>query len=112
MGAVREAALAGQVQDIGERTREPVLVQQANLAQARGVQDESLVEPEEVADGRRVATACVVLPNPGGRHQLVTSERIDQRGLADARRSEEHTSELQSQSNLVCRLLLAKNKSI
>src|SRR2546430_10395805 len=25
-------------------------------------------------------------------------------------RSEEHTSELQSQSNLVCRLLLAKNK--
>src|SRR2546427_8950739 len=26
------------------------------------------------------------------------------------RRSEEHTSELQSQSNLVCRLLLEKNK--
>src|SRR2546427_8219057 len=35
------------------------------------------------------------------------------RGLADANRgagrSEEHTSELQSQSNLVCRLLLEKN---
>src|SRR2546430_9980397 len=28
------------------------------------------------------------------------------------RRSEEHTSELQSQSNLVCRLLLEKKKSI
>src|SRR2546430_13682860 len=28
-----------------------------------------------------------------------------------ALRSEEHTSELQSQSNLVCRLLLAKKKS-
>src|SRR5256886_13467166 len=28
----------------------------------------------------------------------------------DARRSEEHTSELQSQSNLVCRLLLEKKK--
>src|SRR5438270_7886336 len=27
----------------------------------------------------------------------------------DLRRSEEHTSELQSQSNLVCRLLLEKN---
>src|SRR5256886_5642524 len=27
-----------------------------------------------------------------------------------AKRSEEHTSELQSQSNLVCRLLLEKNK--
>src|SRR2546430_12338402 len=31
-------------------------------------------------------------------------------GLAD--RSEEHTSELQSQSNLVCRLLLEKKKNI
>src|SRR2546430_6509342 len=28
------------------------------------------------------------------------------------RRSEEHTSELQSQSNLVCRLLLEKNKQL
>src|SRR2546430_11260716 len=28
----------------------------------------------------------------------------------ESRRSEEHTSELQSQSNLVCRLLLAKKK--
>src|SRR2546430_6917736 len=30
--------------------------------------------------------------------------------MASAGRSEEHTSELQSQSNLVCRLLLEKNK--
>src|SRR2546430_3903721 len=34
-------------------------------------------------------------------------------GHRDAvRRSEEHTSELQSQSNIVCRLLLEKKKSI
>src|SRR5688572_31746560 len=31
---------------------------------------------------------------------------------ADAIRSEEHTSELQSQSNLVCRLLLEKKKTM
>src|SRR2546430_12532635 len=31
-------------------------------------------------------------------------------GMSDRRRSEEHTSELQSQSNLVCRLLLEKKK--
>src|SRR2546430_4169161 len=31
-------------------------------------------------------------------------------GTKPARRSEEHTSELQSQSNLVCRLLLEKKK--
>src|SRR5688572_30886504 len=34
----------------------------------------------------------------------------DEFGAAARRRSEEHTSELQSQSNLVCRLLLEKKK--
>src|SRR2546430_13420407 len=33
------------------------------------------------------------------------------RALRPCRRSEEHTSELQSQSNLVCRLLLEKKKN-
>src|SRR2546427_5489982 len=33
-------------------------------------------------------------------------------GTGGAKRSEEHTSELQSQSNLVCRLLLEKKKKI
>src|SRR5688572_32246173 len=33
-----------------------------------------------------------------------------ERDAGDVRRSEEHTSELQSQSNLVCRLLLEKKK--
>src|SRR2546430_4086803 len=33
------------------------------------------------------------------------------RGTGAAARSEEHTSELQSQSNLVCRLLLEKKKA-
>src|SRR2546427_5616869 len=36
-------------------------------------------------------------------------ERLEEVGAAE--RSEEHTSELQSQSNLVCRLLLEKKKS-
>src|SRR2546430_5074345 len=35
----------------------------------------------------------------------------DPRGLPLEDRSEEHTSELQSQSNLVCRLLLEKKKN-
>src|SRR2546430_11257345 len=34
------------------------------------------------------------------------------RGYGRGTRSEEHTSELQSQSNLVCRLLLEKKKEI
>src|SRR2546430_12825100 len=34
----------------------------------------------------------------------------DRRSIVTSHRSEEHTSELQSQSNLVCRLLLEKKK--
>src|SRR2546427_8201059 len=40
------------------------------------------------------------------------SARPDGAGEHDRDRSEEHTSELQSQSNLVCRLLLEKKKWI
>src|SRR2546430_9380246 len=37
-------------------------------------------------------------------------ERVARLACPDDERSEEHTSELQSQSNLVCRLLLEKKK--
>src|SRR5688572_32291557 len=46
---------------------------------------------------RRVCAACRPAVRPAG-------------GRPAAARSEEHTSELQSQSNLVCRLLLEKKK--
>src|SRR2546430_10859337 len=36
--------------------------------------------------------------------------RASELGMPDGERSEEHTSELQSQSNIVCRLLLEKKK--
>src|SRR2546430_13128363 len=42
-------------------------------------------------------------------HKFAIVERAAQHFAA--RRSEEHTSELQSQSNLVCRLLLEKKKN-
>src|SRR2546430_8905074 len=38
------------------------------------------------------------------------SAEVDSTAILPTRRSEEHTSELQSQSNLVCRLLLEKKK--
>src|SRR2546430_12789451 len=51
---------------------------------------------------------------PAHRLPVRADERQPGRGLpalaADVARSEEHTSELQSQSNLVCRLLLEKKK--
>src|SRR2546430_4553142 len=46
------------------------------------------------------------------RFQAASFHRLAQLWVhAPAARSEEHTSELQSQSNLVCRLLLEKKKS-
>src|SRR2546430_11358775 len=49
---------------------------------------------------------------PSGRRQRRGSARArgSARRACRSRRSEEHTSELQSQSNLVCRLLLEKKK--
>src|SRR2546427_9307000 len=45
--------------------------------------------------------------------QPIDRKAVDETGLENERerRSEEHTSELQSQSNLVCRLLLEKKKN-
>src|SRR5256885_6442048 len=56
---------------------------------------------------------CLRLPGPGGRwrHGRVHAPVRPRRGAPDSReRSEEHTSELQSPCNLVCRLLLEKKK--
>src|SRR2546430_13239006 len=50
-------------------------------------------------------------PRPGGHRAAFQGYPfVPVRHLA-ARKSEEHTSELQSQSNLVCRLLLEKKKA-
>src|SRR2546427_5364565 len=68
--------------------------------------------------GRRIATSesfmpeCVLSPRTGVTQRLYCKRtglrEIDTSN--DPVRSEEHTSELQSQSNLVCRLLLEKKK--
>src|SRR2546427_8751191 len=69
--------------------------------------------------GRRQVQPAERLPEQRGHHQGVRHHprRRDTDGAPAAadvegrrQRSEEHTSELQSQSNLVCRLLLEKKK--
>src|SRR5438270_7357718 len=60
----------------------------------------------EARGARRLLLA--VQPRSHGAQGAGRAERFRQRGIF--RRSEEHTSELQSQSNLVCRLLLEKKK--
>src|SRR2546430_7702259 len=47
---------------------------------------------------------------PAVADRVCVDRPVDPRGAHLRERSEEHTSELQSQSNLVCRLLLEKKK--
>src|SRR2546430_6713369 len=54
---------------------------------------------------------CILSFFIGGVIALQTGPLLVERSLANAR-SEEHTSELQSQSNLVCRLLLEKKNKL
>src|SRR2546430_7984449 len=85
----------------------------ASLDTRRGSASPRRGGPSARGIGARLATRL-----PAGRDRPPTRHRRYCRGprprrhrtrLADAR-SEEHTSELQSQSNLVCRLLLEKKK--
>src|SRR5690242_21292690 len=50
------------------------------------------------------------LPHAGRVLVSLQRQRVLPAGRVDLRRSEEHTSELQSHVNLVCRLLLEKKK--
>src|SRR2546430_2949866 len=71
--------------------------EQQRADEARERVEERVREPHEVDDGQRGQ-------RQGGRDVAALREM--------GARSEEHTSELQSQSNLVCRLLLEKKKKI
>src|SRR5260370_24499564 len=60
------------------------------------------------SDGRRVARAEAEGNDP----ELLGAKVAGELRRRDSPRSEEHTSELQSHLNLVCRLLLEKKKKI
>src|SRR5690606_39619371 len=53
--------------------------------------------------------SCIVVPITRDEFDRLTSERIP--SPRELLRSEEHTSELQSRENLVCRLLLEKKRA-
>src|SRR2546430_4236856 len=78
--------------------RKAVGLSQEGLAEVMGV-DRSTVVRWERADTE---------PQPWHRPKLARALKVSVEELAALLRSEEHTSELQSQSNLVCRLLLEK----
>src|SRR2546430_11442446 len=74
----------------------------AEFTEVGGLIEGATVRLAGVQIGR--VTSVDLPPHPGGKVR-----KIDARDAANLR-SEEHTSELQSQSNLVCRLLLEKKK--
>src|SRR5688572_31061769 len=90
-------------------------------AMARSPSDEEGVDhqsPRAVCDKGTVPTTAGGV-GAARRRPLSRSSRLRRlrpcqrrRSTGSAFRSEEHTSELQSQSNLVCRLLLEKKKNI
>src|SRR5438034_7702883 len=59
---------------------------------------------------RAVAPSSADLATLGKFHEPFPSEPCDPAQVLNQLRSEEHTSELQSHSDLVCRLLLEKKK--
>src|SRR2546427_4784383 len=60
--------------------------------------------------GDRVGRVRVQRSRTQQHRALLLGQQAEEQLAAQAERSEEHTSELQSQSNLVCRLLLEKKK--
>src|SRR3972149_7833028 len=90
----RNTQLKAQFDDLKER----LLTAEAENQRMRGyiqrVQEDDIVREELVQIG-----------DPEGATQLVSKRKMTQFSEPN-NRSEEHTSELQSQSNLVCRLLL------
>src|SRR3989454_2349624 len=68
----------------------------------------TVVPPEDVRE-RRAVVLRRRRGNPG--NELGEFRVIGPDGIARNSRSEEHTSELQSPCNLVCRLLLEKKKT-
>src|SRR2546430_13487652 len=61
--------------------------------------------------GSRGPLVCVAPGDGVRRREQLTAYLRHQTAAAEHFRSEEHTSELQSQSNLVCRLLLEKKNT-
>src|SRR2546430_9772775 len=80
------------------------------LFRSRGEERGGVAGPLEILGDIRRVIAREAGVTEVGRIAAGGPQHAVQREIAE--RSEEHTSELQSQSNLVCRLLLEKKKKI
>src|SRR5437588_8436374 len=81
-------------------------------AQAQNPPLEESIEPLPLPSGEKLSGKIKYYWFGVASVELTTPFRCDLSALCADSRSEEHTSELQSHSDLVCRLLLEKKKSI
>src|SRR5690349_24028204 len=72
--------------------------------------DKIVVEKLAGNAGDKVTLGDVLLAGDGGSLKSTDGLTVAAEIVAQAKRSEEHTSELQSRRDLVCRLLLEKKK--
>src|SRR5688572_32702051 len=73
----------------------------------------SRLRDEARGAGKQDERPCVGQPDAGAEFLAAARRRLHEPLVERlGARSEEHTSELQSQSNLVCRLLLEKKKTL
>src|SRR5690606_41225022 len=85
------------------RSYSSVLLDRANRSLLAMCSKEGGVEIEQLAVERPEALARVEVDANTGIDEAKAREIVQQAGFDDETRSEEHTSELQSRENLVCR---------
>src|SRR2546430_11855307 len=103
MHCARQGTVTPQIQRVAEREGLPADVVRDEVARGRLIIPANVNHLARRLDPMAIGKVARVKINANIGNSAVESN-IDQR-------SEEHTSELQSQSNLVCRLLLEKKKN-
>src|SRR5688572_30876321 len=91
------------------RTPRSTLFPYTTLFRSEGGEEEQYEEEEQQEEEEEEAPPPEEKKQPAGRMPASLASALA-KNKRKVDRSEEHTSELQSQSNLVCRLLLEKKK--
>src|SRR2546430_13529754 len=108
VGLVEGHKVAGPLSILPEK---PQALDPLQSMPAEGIVDCIRQQVDKVAGGEKIAAIGIGFPGIIRNGVVEDSPNFHQaKGFALQGRSEEHTSELQSQSNLVCRLLLEKKK--
>src|SRR5256885_5613121 len=88
----------------------PISAAQVHDMALRLAPEKVLRQRAKAVRARQHAVDALPVLKPAAAVVAQLGQRVQGMGIADGHRSEEHTSELQSPCNLVCRLLLEKKQ--